>query len=196
MKKGRHPYSGFLPLFHKTTSQILLQIPLAQDQFPLRDKFRGVKSISQFYIFNRAENNDLYMAEGHISKLDGEISYPMLDHAAERFKNLYDTYLVDKDMNVYFSIIPDKNYYLASNNGYPALEYSKLVGYMREKTDYMTYIDIFDRLYLEDFYYTDSHWRQENLVPLASYIADKMGVELDDKYSENVLETPLKGQYA
>ena len=38
-----------------------------QDQFPLRDTFRSIKSLSQFYIFNRAESNDLYMADGHIS---------------------------------------------------------------------------------------------------------------------------------
>ena len=166
-----------------------------QDQFPLRDTFRGIKSVSQFYIFNRAENNGLYMAEGHISKLDGEISYSMLDYAAERFQYLYDEYLADKDMNVYFSIVPDKNYFLAENNGYPALEYNKLVGYMRDKTDYMTYIDIFDRLYLEDYYYTDSHWRQENLPGIAEYIASQMGVRLNSVYTENTLDIPLEGVY-
>lgn len=166
-----------------------------QDQFPLRGTFRGVKTAVQFYVFNRAETNGLYMEEGHISKLDGELSYPMLDYAAERFQYLFDTYLADKNMNVYFSIIPDKNYFLAEKNGYPSLEYGKLVGYMREKTEYMTYIDIFDRLYLDDYYYTDSHWRQENLPRIAEYIASQMGVQLKSEYTENTLDIPLKGVY-
>ena len=66
----------------------------SQDQFPMRDAFRGIKTMSQFYVFNRAETNKLYMANGHISKLDSEISYPMLDHAAERFGYIFDTYLL------------------------------------------------------------------------------------------------------
>ena len=86
-----------------------------QDQFPLRDTFRGVKTAAQFYVFNRAETNGLYMEDGYISKLDGEVSYPMLDYAAERFQYLFDTYLDGKNMNVYFSIVPDKNYFMAEN---------------------------------------------------------------------------------
>ena len=167
----------------------------SQDQFPLRDTFRGIKTAAQFYVFNRAETNDLYMAEGYISKLDGEVSYPMLDHAAERFQYLFDTYLADKDMNVYFSIVPDKNYFMAENNGYPSLDYTALTGYMLDKTQYMQYIDIYGQLYLEDYYRTDSHWKQENIVGVAEYIASQMGVELSAEYEENVLNIPFEGVY-
>jgi len=167
----------------------------SQDQFPLRDTFRGIKTASQFYVFNRAENNDLYMEDGYISKLDSELSYPMLDHAAERFQYLFDTYLADKNMNVYFSIVPDKNYFLAESNGYPSLDYAALTSYILEKTQYMEYIDIYDQLCLEDYYYTDSHWRQENLPGIAAYIACQMGVELDAKYTENTLDIPFEGVY-
>ena len=167
----------------------------SQDQFPLRDTFRGVKTAAQFFVFNRAETNDLYMEDGYISKLDSELSYPMLDHAAERFEYLYSTYLADKDMNVYFSIVPDKNYFLAEPNGYPSLDYSRLTGYILDKTQYMEYIDIYDRLYLDDYYYTDSHWKQENLPRIAAYIADKMGVTLSAEYEKNVLDIPFEGVY-
>lgn len=166
-----------------------------QDQFPLRDTFRGVKTAAQFYVFNRAETNGLYMEDGYISKLDGEVSYPMLDYAAERFQYLYDTYLDGKNMNVYFSIVPDKNYFMAENNGYPSLDYSKLTGYILDKTQYMEYIEIYDKLYLDDYYYTDSHWRQENLPRIAEYIASKMGTELSAEYTENVLNIPFEGVY-
>ena len=167
----------------------------SQDQFPFRDIFRGVKTAAQFYVFNRAETNDLFMVDGYISKLDGEVNYQMLDHAAERFQYLYDTYLEGKNMNVYFSIVPDKNYFLAEKNGYPSLEYSKLTGYMLGKTQYLEYIDIYDKLYLDDYYRTDSHWRQENLPRIAAYIASQMGVELNAEYEENVLNIPFEGVY-
>lgn len=165
------------------------------DQFPLRDTFRGIKSASQFYVFNRAENNDLYMSDGHISKLDSQLSLPMLDHAAERFEYIYETYLADKGMNVYLSIVPDKNFYMAESNGYLALDYDKLTEYMLEKTEYMEFIDIYDKLSLDDYYYTDSHWRQENIVDVAAFIASQMGVELDAQYTENTLNIPFEGVY-
>ena len=165
------------------------------DQFPLRDTFRGIKSASQFYVFNRAENNDLYMAGGHISKLDSKLSLPMLDHAAERFEFIYNSYLADKDMNVYLSIVPDKNFYMAESNGYLALDYDRLTEYMLEKTEYMEFINIYDKLSLDDYYRTDSHWKQENIVDVVSFIASQMGMELDVQYTENTLNIPFEGVY-
>ena len=35
-------------------------------------------------------------------------------------------------MNVYFSIIPDKNYFAAESNGYPSLDYERLEALMLE----------------------------------------------------------------
>lgn len=165
------------------------------DQFPMRDFFRSIKAVGEKYIFARKDNNDIYSADGHLSKLEYPMNIPMLDNAAEKFSFIYEKYLSDKNTNVYFSIVPDKNYYLAEKNGYLSLDYEKLISYMIEKTDYMTYIDITDKLSIDDYYTTDTHWKQENIVDVAEYIAECMGVRINAEYTENTLDKPFYGVY-
>ena len=168
-----------------------------QDQFPLREGFRGLKALTETYALGKLDNNGLYLAEGHLSKLDYPLNEKMLDHAAERFRYLYDTYLAGKDMNIYLAVIPDKNVFLAGQSGRLSYDYEALVSAVREKADYMEYIDLFSVLSLADYYRTDSHWRQERLLPVAERLAGAMGVELPQaEYRENTLGTPFYGVYS
>ncbi len=164
----------------------------ATDAFPFRDAFRSVKAYASEYIFNLSDNNGVIKMNGHLSKLDYPMNTPMLDHAAERFEFIYDAYLRTADANVYFSIVPDKNYFLDTLK----IDYSALVSYMRERTPYMSYIDVFPMLALDDYYRTDSHWRQECIGDIAEHIADKMGADISAEYTENVLDVPFWGVYA
>lgn len=166
-----------------------------QDQFPKRDAFRSIKAMAELGLFQHKDNNDLYLAEGHISKLEYPISCPMLDHAAERFQYLYDSYLQESGGKIYFSIIPDKNYYLAERNGYLSLDYGELISYMRARTDYMEYIDITGLLSAGDYYRTDTHWKQENILDVAQTLASAMGVRLEEEYEAVTLETSFYGVY-
>ena len=158
------------------------------DQFPFRDLFRKLKARMVFDVLGQKDNNDIYIADGHASKMEYPLSKPMLDHAANRFEYLYETYLQDAE-DIYFAIVPDKNYFLAEKNGYLSLDYEELIGYMNEKTDYMIPIDPTGQLSLEDYYYTDTHWKQENLVQLADMILSEMGVtDADSKVpDQNVM---------
>ena len=168
-----------------------------QDQFPLREGFRGLKALTETYALGKLDNNGLYLAEGHLSKLDYPLSEKMLDHAAERFRYLYDTYLAGKDMNIYLAVIPDKNVFLAGQSGRLSYDFDALVSAVRERADYMEYIDLFSVLSLEDYYRTDSHWRQERLLPVAERLAGAMGAELPQaEYQENSLDTPFYGVYS
>ena len=168
-----------------------------QDQFPLREGFRGLKALTETYALGKLDNNGLYLAEGHLSKLDYPLNEKMLDHAAERFRYLYDTYLAGKDMNIYLAVIPDKNVFLAGPSGRLSYDYEALVSAVREKADYMEYIDLFSVLSLADYYRTDSHWRQERLLPVAERLAGAMGAELPQaEYQENSLNTPFYGVYS
>lgn len=165
------------------------------DQFPMRDFFRSIKAVGEKYIFARKDNNDMYSADGHLSKLEYPLNVYMLDNAADKFSFIYEKYLSGNNTNVYFSIVPDKNYFLAEKNGYLALDYEKLISYMREKTDYMTYIDITDKLSLDDYYTTDTHWKQENIIDVAEYIGECMGADVKAEYTENTLDNPFYGVY-
>ena len=41
-----------------------------QDQFPVRDGFRRLKALTETYLLGKLDNNGLYLAQGHLSKLD------------------------------------------------------------------------------------------------------------------------------
>ncbi|MBQ1190148.1 MAG: hypothetical protein IIX57_07035 [Lachnospiraceae bacterium] len=165
------------------------------DQFPFRDLFRKLKARIVFDVWGQKDNNDIYIADGYASKMEYPLSKPMLDHAVNRFEYLYETYLQDAE-DIYFAIVPDKNYFLAEQNGYLSLDYEELISYMNEKTDYMTPIDLTGQLKLEDYYYTDTHWRQENLTDLADYLLEAMGAESEEQeYQKIEPEIPFYGVY-
>ena len=57
------------------------------------------------------------------------------------------------------------------------------------------YVDITDPLTLADYYYTDTHWKQENLLGVAELLADKLGVTVETEYTQKTLEKPFYGVY-
>ena len=144
------------------------------DQFPFRDEFRSIKAFTHFYVFGQNDNNDVYQADGYVSKLDYPMSETALDRAVKKFTSIYDIYIKDSNAKVYSAWIPDKNYFLAEKNGYPAYDYEEMYSYLNENLDFMTNIEISDLLSVEDYYYTDTHWRQECILDVAQRLRTKM----------------------
>lgn len=164
------------------------------DQFPMRDSFRGIKAFGEKNIFRKKDNNKIYTAAGHLSKIEYPLSYTMLDNALSKFEKIRDKYLNESN-RVYFSIVPDKNYFIAEKNGYLHLDYKETFEYMRSKTPDMEYIDLIYTLEIGDYYYTDTHWRQENLPDTAAVLAEKMGIDIPTKYTTNNVTEPFYGVY-
>ncbi len=156
------------------------------DQFPLRDAFRRLKAKVHFSVMNQSDNGGIYVKDGYVSKIDSEINQSSLDHFTDRVTALYNTYLKDNGCNVYYTVIPDKNYYLAGED-YPTLDYEKLFSYVDNKLSYMTKIDIASTLSKESFYFTDTHWRQEKILDTAQKIRTEMGMTPIGNFEE---ETP------
>lgn len=165
------------------------------DQFPARDAFRGVKALFAKYVLGKKDNNGLFVADGHISKIEYPVNPEMVDYAEERFDYLYEGYMRDKDVNIYLSIIPDKNYFLAKDNGYLSIDYDAFIGDFRDRMNYMEYIDVIPMLSIDDYYRTDSHWRQENIQDIAEFIAESMGAAASADYKINTLDKPFEGVY-
>ena len=176
------------------------------DQFPFRDGFRGIKAAASYGILGKKDNNDIYLAEGHLSKMEYPMQTKMLDHAAMRIEEIYKMYLKEKGSRCYFSVVPDKNLFLAEKNGYLSMDYVELVSYMRKKVNFAEYIDISQFLSVRDYYRTDTHWRQEKIVDVAEYLKAVMKNEEQktlsaDEWIENKgykikeLESPFYGVY-
>ena len=168
----------------------------AQDQFPFRDDFRRIKAISSRYVFGQLDNNGLYLADGHLSKLEYPLSESSIEYAAQRFEYIRSTYLKSTGAKAYLALVPDKNYFLAEKNGYIRIDYDELTSLLREKTPWLEYIDLFSQLSIDDYYRTDAHYRQERIVPAARYLASAMGVELPEtEYEQHALGSPFYGVY-
>ena len=167
----------------------------AVDQFPFRDAFRSVKAVTHLYGFGQRDNNDVYMVEGYVSKLDYPLSEDAMDSAIKKFQSIYNNYIEGTETKVYYSIIPDKNYFLAEANGYLSYPFESMQAYMETRLLNMQYIDISELLSLEDFYRTDTHWKQENILDVAYALAEAMGVSLQAEYETVVLDTPFYGVY-
>lgn len=169
----------------------------ALDQFPLRDGFRTIKALFHNYGLLQKDNNGIYIADGFAAKLDHTLNMAALTGATDRFNRLYETYLKDSNCNIFLSVVPDKGYYLAEANGYPTLDYDKLFSRVQSNMPWAEYIDITANLSAEDYYFTDTHWRQEHLIPVARKLAQAMGVGLpnEEDFTVTALQRPFYGVY-
>lgn len=169
----------------------------AMDQFPLRDGFRSLKALAAKYLMGQQDSHGVYVVEGSAAKLDYPLGEDSLAYAAGRFQWVYAQYLQDTESKVYLSIIPDKNFFLGANNGYPTLAYDELVESMGAKMDFVQYIDLFPLLKATDYYATDAHWRQECLVPVAQKLGDAMGATVaeEGEYEAVTLDSLFCGVY-
>ncbi|MEG0876566.1 MAG: DHHW family protein [Oscillospiraceae bacterium] len=165
------------------------------DQFPLRDSFRTAKAFVNFDLLRVKDNNDIYFVDDGIYKL----SYPLKENQVTLAAKKIEQILAEHPQigNAYFSLIPDKNYFVAAQNGYPSIDYSALLSQLREQVSSAEYIDIYDCLELSDYYRTDTHWQQNKIHAVAQRLCDSLGVPcapLSD-YKENTLE-PFYGVFA
>ncbi len=165
------------------------------DQFPLRDGFRTLKAAANAKVFMQKDNNGLYSVGEHISKLDFPTDFDSVNRAAQRFRLVYDEYLKKSGAKTYLSVIPDKNTFIASQNGYPDKDYEALVKRLRSGFSQAEYIDISALLSADDFYYTDSHWRQEKILKVAAEIAKKMGAKPIGECKTQDTGIPFYGVY-
>jgi hypothetical protein len=169
----------------------------AMDQFPYREAFRRMKAVSLYGLFREKDNNGIYLVNGFAAKLNYPLNEKSLKNAIDKFRYIYDTYLKEGSGELFSCVVPDKGYYLAEKNGYPALNYEELFQNVEEGMEYTQYIDITDCLGIEDYYRTDTHWNQVKLIPVANRLAEKMGFleQLSNQYEESASGIPFYGVY-
>ncbi len=163
----------------------------ATDRFPSRDLFRSIKAYTSEYVFQKSDNNGVFLSEGHLGKLDYPLVPDMMKLATDKFSYLYEKFIKGKTENIYLSIVPDKNYYMDTLK----YDYAFLVDTMKKGMPYAEYIDVFPLLSLSDYYTTDSHWRQEKIGDVAEKLAETMGADIDAKYTEKTHSRPFYGVY-
>lgn len=150
--------------------------------------FKTIQALFFQYEFQQLSSHNIYIHNGYASAVEYPIREESLHRAVERFRFIFDENIKGKDMNVYYSVIPDKNYFLAEDAGQLVMDYEEFYSLLQEEIDFMQYIDIKGLLSIEDYYKTDTHWKQEKLEKIAGQLANGMGVDLSLDYERKKLE--------
>ena len=165
------------------------------DQFVFRDSLRGLKAFGKYYLFNQKDNNNIYIINGIIEKMEYRLNEKSVLNAAQKLNEIYEKYLAGKNVN--YAIIPDKGYYIAAQKGYLTMDFDMMTKIMEQNILNMKYIDLSDQLNIDDYYKTDIHWKQENIIKIADLLLYKLGSNIkapDAEYIEHKLE-PFYGSY-
>ena len=146
----------------------------AVDQFISRDDLRSVKAFLSKNIFMKKDNNGLFLKDNSIYKIEYPLNVANVQKSTDKIYKVYEKYL--QGMNMYYAIVPDKNYYLKAD--YLKIDVTRLNEIMQNRLIQMKYIDLIDTLELSDYYRTDLHWKQERLTKVINFIEKEM--ELKD----------------
>ncbi len=165
------------------------------DQFPLRDSFRKLKAGVHCYVLGQRDNNGIYLAQGQAAKLEYPLNGQSVNHALQVFASIREKYL--QGSKIYAAVVPDKNYYLAEALGYPTMDYEALMQTVELGMPYAQHISLTDCLTADDYYRTDTHWRQERLFRAAGKLCAAMGISApkESDYRLEKAERPFYGVY-
>ena len=150
------------------------------EQFPFREIFIKIKGLATNKLFLKKEENGVFIKDGNFFEIDSSIDDKSIDYFLELVTKIKNNFSSE---NIYYSIIPDKNYY--TKEEIPKINYNELVKTINQNLQDITYINIFNKLSLDSYYKTDIHWKQEKIGEVVKTIALHMNNEpIDIKYSK------------
>ena len=152
------------------------------DHFPYRDTFRSIKANFNYKVLHKLDNNKIYLKDNYIFKSEYPTNKESLVHFQKYVEKIKSK--LTKDNNTYIMIIPDKNYYLNSKN-FMQLDYDYIYNEISKLN--LSEIDIRNIMSLDDYYQTDTHWKQENLDKVVKKMSEVMNFNYQKvEYNKNV----------
>lgn len=162
------------------------------DEFFMREEFRKLKIAFELDILKKQDVNKIYKHNNYLIEQTYPLNEQSVINITNKMNDIKARYLNETN-KIYYTIIPDKNYFVDENN--LKLDYDKMRHIMSNNLEKMQYIDIFSDLELDNYYYTDSHWKQEKIIDVAKTIANNMGFDITENYIEQEVAT-FRGVYA
>ena len=160
------------------------------DHFPFRDEFRSIKALFNYNILNKLDNNGIYLKDNYIYKSNYPTNKKSINNFIEKTKKLMN--LLTKDNQVFIMVIPDKNYYLEEDN-FLHIDYDYI--YKNINKLGLNTIDIRDVLNMEDYYETDTHWRQEKIDKVVKRMSEVMNFAYKKQVYEQEVYNKFYGVY-
>lgn len=165
----------------------------ASDQLIGREALLKLVSLSRIALYQNLDDEGMISKDGSLIKVERQISEDSLNHAADVFASIYEKNLKNTKCKIYFSIIPDKSYFL-ENGQYLNMDYAAFFEKAEQILGFGQNIPIADTLSLNDYYYTDPHWRQEKLLDTVRTLAKGMHVSILEDYSTKEVLKDFIGQ--
>lgn len=162
------------------------------DQFFEREAFRKLKTNIEIGLLKKQDSNNIYEYNKSLIEQIYPLNEKSILNLTNKMNEINERYITNSN-RVYYTIVPDKNYFVNENN--LKLDYKKMKDVIKENINWATYIDIFDSLELSSYYYTDSHWKQEKLQGVVNKIANEMNLKIENKYEEKKV-ADFKGVYS
>lgn len=161
------------------------------DQFVQREAFRSLKTNIEMNVLKKQDSNNIYEYDGKLIEQIYPLNEKSVTSMTKKMNEINQRYLNETN-KVYYTIVPDKNYF--ANSNHLKLDYQRLQDMMADNLKWAEYIPIFDCLDLSCYYRTDSHWKQERLQKVADRIATNMNLKIEGKYEEKKI-VDFKGVY-
>ncbi len=162
----------------------------ALDQFAFRNAFRSLKAQYNLNFLNMNDVNSLFVKDDYIYKIDYKLNNESLNNFTNIINEINNKYFINSKK--YYAIIPDKSYFL--NDEYLKIDYEYLKNYLSDNLNDISNINLFDVLTINDYFRTDTHWRQENLIKVISKLASVMDIKYADDYQIKTIDD-FKGVY-
>ena len=151
------------------------------DQFAFRNTFRTIKTTFHLKFFKQKDSNGYFIKNNVIYKINYPINEKSVINVTNQIREIKEKYLNETN-NIYYTIIPDKNYFLEDSSDYLKIDYKTLEDLMKENLKDIEYIDLLSALEIDDYYKTDTHWKQENLLKVAKKLGSRMNFFTDTNY--------------
>lgn len=148
----------------------------SMDQFYKREDFRNLKIKLDMLTLGNYKSTSVY--NGYIYESLYPLNEKSVINLTSKINKIKELYLNDSN-KVYFSLIPDKSYYMEKSL---KLDYDKMISLYKNNVS-GEYIDLFKVLDLEDYYKTDTHWKEERLEKVANELGKALGVTLDNNHT-------------
>lgn len=132
------------------------------------------------------DENGMYFAKDHAFHAEGPLREEGITRLAEKINAVVREF-APASSRAFCSVVPDKSWY-AKVEGAPTIDHEALASTLAGGLSGAQYIELAQALTLEDYYTTDSHWRQERLQKVLDTLGEKMdfSVSLSDYRQEKL----------
>lgn len=148
----------------------------------------GFLSVSQVLVFGDT-NTEVEYKNDHLFELQEPMNEKMADYAINLLKKINENYLTDN--NCYFVLIPDKYMYLCDKKS----DYEQYYDYLSENLSFVDFIEVYDLIESDDYYFTDMHLRQEKSIDVMKRISESMNNDFESDFEKITVDTAFCGDY-